>query len=136
MITDFDVAVGVIVVINISAKMTDLCYRYSQEIANAKSNIERLKIYVERLLNTFKELQKTLNDQHKNKLKATQYLRIDIDFCSFNIYNLKNKLKISKNRKVASSRLTNFELIALSKCQRFNLTFFESRNEVTCVIRR
>ena len=80
--------------------MIDLCYRYSREVADAKSNIERFANYVERLLNTFKKFQKTLNDQYANKLKATQYLRIDIDFCCFNMYNLEKKLKMNKNRKI------------------------------------
>ena len=99
MMIDLDVAVGVIAVMKISAKIVDRCYRYSREVADAKSNIERLENHVERLLNTFKKLEKTLNDQHENKLKATQHLRIDIDSCCFNMFNLEKKLKMSKDRK-------------------------------------
>ena len=95
-----DVAAGVIAVMNISAKVAGLCYRYSRKVADAKSDIERLKNHVERLFNTFKELQKALNGQHENKLRATQHLRVDIDFCCSNMYNLEEKLKMRKNQKV------------------------------------
>ena len=99
MIIDIDVAVDVIIVMKILTKMIDLGYRYSREVANVKSNIERLENHVERFLNTFKKLEKTLNDQHENKLKTTQHLRINIDFCCFNMHNFEKKLKMSKNRK-------------------------------------
>ena len=95
----FDVAADVIAVVKISAKMVDLCYRYSREVANAKSNIERLENHVERFLNTFKKLEKALDGQHEDKLRATQHLRVDIDFCCFNMHNFEEKLKMSKGRK-------------------------------------
>ncbi|KAI4086758.1 MAG: hypothetical protein LQ339_009004, partial [Xanthoria mediterranea] len=94
-----DVAAGVIAVVDISAKVAGLCYRYSREVADAKSDIERLKNHVERLLNTFKELQKALDGQHGDKLRVTQHLRVDIDSCCSNMYNLEEKLKMGKGRK-------------------------------------
>ena len=84
-----DVAAGVIAVVDISAKVAGLCYRYSREVADAKSDIERLKNHVERLLNTFKELQKALDGQHGDKLRVTQHLRVDLE----------EKLKMGKGRK-------------------------------------
>ena len=94
-----DVAAGVIAIVDISAKVAGLCYRYSREVIDAKSDIERLKNYIERLLNTFKELQKALDGQHRDKLRVTQHLRVDIDSCYSNIYNLEEKLKMGKGRK-------------------------------------
>ena len=58
-----------------------------------------IKNHVERLLNTFKELQKALDGQHGDKLRVTQHLRVDIDSCCSNMYNLEEKLKIGKGRK-------------------------------------
>ena len=94
-----DVAAGVIAIVDISAKVAGLCYRYSREVTDAKSDIERLKNHIKRLLNTFKELQKALDGQHRDKLRVTQHLRVDIDSCYSNIYNLEEKLKMGKGRK-------------------------------------
>ena len=45
--TDLNVAADVIAVVKISARMIDLCYKYSRKVANAKSDIKRLENHVE-----------------------------------------------------------------------------------------
>ena len=99
MMAGLDVAAGVIAVVEISAKVAGLCYRYSQEVANAEIGHRTPRKPCSATSHTFKELQKALDGQHGDKLRATQHLRVDIDSCYSNMYNLEEKLKMGKGRK-------------------------------------
>ncbi|KAF2650905.1 hypothetical protein K491DRAFT_113823 [Lophiostoma macrostomum CBS 122681] len=96
-------AASVIAVIDISAKVASLCYKYSVEVKHAKDDIERLHRKVNDTKTILEKLQQLLDKQGKSQLPATNTLLDPLQRCSQELERLEAtlqaKLKPSGHRK-------------------------------------
>lgn len=95
-----EVAAGVIAVIELSAKITSQCVRYSREVKNARADVARLSKQIDLLRNTLDEVNRLLDGQDEARLKASQRLRKSINACLTQISTVEQKLKSTKGDKV------------------------------------
>ncbi|KAK6703745.1 hypothetical protein SNK04_013680 [Fusarium graminearum] len=66
------VVASVIAVVDLSAKVFALCLRYSQEVKNAKDDIEKLREEVATFQATTEELQALIEGPRGKELKASK----------------------------------------------------------------
>jgi hypothetical protein len=95
-------AASVIAVIDVSAKITALCFQYSIAVEDAKNDIERIKkkVYdIKRVLESIKEL---LDGPHKAQLSTTHGLLKSLKQCLLELQGLEEELEPSKTRKAIS----------------------------------
>jgi predicted RNase H-like nuclease (RuvC/YqgF family) len=95
-------AASVIAVIDLSAKVTALCFQYSVAVKDAKNDIERLERKVgdiQRILEKIKEL---LEGQYKARLSTTHDLFKSLKQCLQQLEQLKGQLEPGKTRKAMS----------------------------------
>ncbi|KAL9620623.1 MAG: hypothetical protein Q9160_004877 [Pyrenula sp. 1 TL-2023] len=91
-----DIAAGVIAVIELSAKVTSQCVRYSRKVKNARADVARLSKQIDLLRNTFDEVNRLLDSQNGARLKASQKLRKSVNICLTQISTVEQKLKSTK----------------------------------------
>ncbi|KAF1937526.1 hypothetical protein EJ02DRAFT_515146 [Clathrospora elynae] len=95
-------AASVIAVIDMSAKITALCFQYSIAVKDAKNDIERIKKKVgdiKRILESIKEL---LDGSHKARLCTTHGLFKSLKQCLRELQELNEELEPGKTRKTMS----------------------------------
>jgi hypothetical protein len=95
-------AASVIAVIDVSAKITALCFQYSIAVKDTKNDIERIKkkvIDIKRVLESIKEL---LDRPHKARLFTTHSLLKSLKQCLLELQGLEEELEPSKTRKAMS----------------------------------
>jgi hypothetical protein len=89
-------AASVIAVIDMSAKITALCFQYSIAVKDAKNDIERIKKKVgdvKRVLEGIKEL---LDGPHQARLSTTHGLFLSLEQCLRELGGLKSELESGK----------------------------------------
>ncbi|OCK76126.1 hypothetical protein K432DRAFT_385677 [Lepidopterella palustris CBS 459.81] len=67
-------AASVIAVIDMSAKVASLCFKYSVEVKHAKEDIDRLHQKAKAISNVLEKLQRLLDKQDKSQLSTTRKL--------------------------------------------------------------
>jgi predicted RNase H-like nuclease (RuvC/YqgF family) len=95
-------AASVIAVIDLSAKITSLCFQYSTAVKDARNDIERLQRKVgdiQRILESIKEL---LEGQHRARFSTTHDLFKSLKRCLQQLQQLEEQLEPGKTRKAMS----------------------------------
>lgn len=95
-------AASVVAVIDISAKITSLCFQYSVAVKNAKKDIERLQRKVSDIENILGEIKQLLDGRDKTLLSATRKLSGSLEQCFQQLVKLKTQLEPGKTRKAMS----------------------------------
>jgi hypothetical protein len=65
-------AASVIAVIDISAKIVSLCFRYSMAVKDAKDDIEHVQRKLSDITHILEQIKQLLNSQDKTRLPTTQ----------------------------------------------------------------
>jgi hypothetical protein len=92
-------AASVIAVIDISAKITSICYQYSIAVKEAKDDIERVQKRVSDITHILEKLKQLLDSQDKTRLSSTHRL---LSQCLRELEDVKAKLDPGKTRKTMS----------------------------------
>ena len=95
-------AASIIAVIDISAKVANLCFRYSAAVKDAKEDIERLQKKVVDITHVLEELKQLLGQPNETRLSATNKLVDSLKECLRQLQELETKLKPGKTRKALS----------------------------------
>ena len=95
-------AASVVAIIDISAKITSLCYQYFVAVKGAKIEIERLQKKVADIERVLKNIKKLLDGPHKARLPTTHNLFESLEQCSKELKHLEEELEPGKTRKVMS----------------------------------
>lgn len=93
---------SVIAVIDLSAKITLLCFYYSAAVKNAKKDIERLQRKVSNINNVFGQVKQLLDRRDKTLLLATHNLLDLLKECLLGLEELKTQLESGKTCKSMS----------------------------------
>ena len=91
-------AASTIAVIDISAKITVLCFQYSSSVKNAKKDIERLQKKVSDIRNVFGQVKQLLDE--RDKLRPD--LSGSFEECLLQLEKLNTQLDPGKTRKAMS----------------------------------
>jgi hypothetical protein len=95
-------AASVIAVIDISAKITSICYQYSVAVKEAKDDIERVQQKVSDITHILEKLRQLLDSQDKTRLSSTHGLLDSLRQCLQDLEDVKAKLEPGKSRKTMS----------------------------------
>jgi hypothetical protein len=95
-------AASVIAVIDISAKITSICYQYSIAVKEAKDDIERVQKRVSDITHILEKLKQLLDSQDKTRLSSTHRLLDSLSQCLRELEDVKAKLDPGKTRKTMS----------------------------------
>jgi hypothetical protein len=95
-------AASVIAVIDISAKITSICYQYSVAVKEAKDDIERVQRIVSDITHILEKLRQLLDSQDKTRLSSTHGLLDSLRQCLQDLEDVKAKLEPGKSRKTMS----------------------------------
>ena len=95
-------AASVVAVIDISAKITSLCFQYSVAVKDAKRDIERLQRKVNDIEKILGEIKQLLDGRDKTMLSATRKLSDSLEQCFQQLNKLKTQLEPGKTRKAMS----------------------------------
>ncbi|KAF1974770.1 vegetative incompatibility protein HET-E-1 [Bimuria novae-zelandiae CBS 107.79] len=95
-------AASVIAVIDMSAKITALCFQYSVAVKDAKNDIERIGKKVSNIKRVLESIKKLLDGLHKARLSTTHGLFKSLKQCLLELQRLEEKLEPSKTRKAMS----------------------------------
>lgn len=95
-------AASVIAVIDISAKITLLCFHYAIAVKDAKNDIERVKKKVGNITRLLEKLRQLLDGQEKAQLSTTHGLSASLKQCLQELNKLKTELEPRKARKAMS----------------------------------
>jgi hypothetical protein len=95
-------AASVIAVIDISAKITSICYQYSIAVKEAKDDIERVQRKVSDITHILDKLRQLLDSQDKTCLSSTYGLLDSLRQCLRDLEDVKAKLEPGKSRKAIS----------------------------------
>jgi hypothetical protein len=95
-------AASVIAVIDISAKITVLCFQYSIAVQDAKNDIERIEKKAGDIKRVLESIKKLLDGPHKARLPTTHGLFKSLKQCLRELEKLKDDLEPGKTRKVMS----------------------------------
>ncbi|KAF2177552.1 vegetative incompatibility protein HET-E-1 [Zopfia rhizophila CBS 207.26] len=98
----FSGAASVIAVVDISAKITSLCFQYSVSVKDAKTNIERLQMKVTNIKSVLEKIKQLLDGRHKARLSTTHELSDSLKQCFRELEDLKAELEPGKTRKAMS----------------------------------
>ena len=88
--------------IDLSAKITSLCFYYSAAVKNAKKDIERLQRKVSDINDVFGQVKQLLDGRDKTLLSATHNLSDSLKECLLELEELKTQLEPGKTRKSMS----------------------------------
>lgn len=102
-------AASVIAVIDISAKITSLCFQYSIAVKDAKKDIERLQRKVEDITSLVNKIKQLSVGPDKAQLSTIHGLSDSLKGCLQRLKELKEQLEPGKGRKA----MTRFGLRAL-----------------------
>ncbi|KAH0536253.1 hypothetical protein FGG08_006860 [Glutinoglossum americanum] len=95
-------AANVIAVVDISAKITSLCFQYSVAVKDAKDDIERLQGKVADIRSILEKIKQLLDRHDKARLSATSGLSDSLKECFRELEELKAELEPGKTRKAMS----------------------------------
>lgn len=94
------VAVNIIAVVELSAKVASLCVQYSLAVKQAKTDIERLEREVDGLTELLQEVQRLLQRPDTPQLSAPLKLRDALGDCFSRLTLLNTTLDPGKTRKL------------------------------------
>jgi hypothetical protein len=97
-------AASVIAVVDISAKITSLCFQYLIAVKDAKNDIERLQRQVAKIGGILEKIKQLLDGRDKARLSTTSGLSDSLKECFRELEELNAELEPGKTRK-AMSRL-------------------------------
>jgi STAND-like protein len=106
-------AASIIAVIELSAKVATLCFQYSKEVKNAKSEIERLHGELDRLKKTLEGAQQPLKSPDGGLLRISQRLLVGLHGCSSQLTNLQTKLEKKLKPSTQRKMMSQFRITAL-----------------------
>ena len=86
-------AASIIAVIDLSAKVASLCFRYYSAVKNARSDVERLQGELERLKTTLESTQRLLESPDGKRLQTSQDLWDGLIDCSSQLSQLQSRLE-------------------------------------------
>ena len=95
-------AASVIAVIDLSAKITSLCFQYSVAVKNSKKDIERLQRKVSDIKGVLEEVKQLLDGRDKTLLSATHKLSDSLKECFLQLTELNKQLEPGKTRTAMS----------------------------------
>lgn len=95
-------AASVIALIEISAKITSLCFQYSVSVKNAKKDIECLQGKVSNISNVFEQVQQLLDGRDEMEPDLPGSLKECLLQVEKQLKNLKTQLEPGKTRKAMS----------------------------------
>ena len=95
-------AASVLAVIDVSAKITSLCFQYSIAVKNAKKDIGHLQRKVSDVKDVFGQVMQLLDGRDKTQLLATHNLSDCLKECLLQLEELKTQLEPGKTRKAMS----------------------------------
>ncbi|KAI9856456.1 MAG: hypothetical protein M1813_009112 [Trichoglossum hirsutum] len=95
-------AASVIAVVDISAKITSLCFQYLTAAKDAKNDIERLQRKVAKIGGILEKIKQLLDGQDKARLPTTSELSDSLKECFRELEELKAELEPGKTRKAMS----------------------------------
>jgi hypothetical protein len=95
-------AASVIAVIDISAKIVSLCFRYSMAVKDAKDDIERVQRKLSDITHILEQIKQLLNSQDRTRLSTTQGLFGSLAQCLAKLEGLQVELEPGKTRKTMS----------------------------------
>lgn len=98
----FSGAVSVIAVIDLSAKITSLCFHYAAAVKHARKDIERLQRKVGDINDVFGQLKQLLDGRDITLLSAIHNLSDSLKECLLELKELKTQLEPGKTRKSMS----------------------------------
>ncbi|RYP74071.1 hypothetical protein DL771_003260 [Monosporascus sp. 5C6A] len=93
------VATSVIAVVDLSAKVTSLCFQYSTAVANARADIKRLYEQAKSLDMTLQYARRLLEESSNQPLPASRQLVDQLQACEGELERLRTKLEPSTARK-------------------------------------
>lgn len=93
---------SVIAVIDISAKITSICYQYSIAVKEAKDDIERVQRKFNDITHILEKLGQLLDSQDKKRLNTTHSLSNSLSQYLRELEDVKGKLEPRKTRKTMS----------------------------------
>ena len=106
-------AASVITIINLSAKITHLCFQYSDAVKDAKKDIERLQRKVSDIQNILSEVGQLLNGPDKPLLSATNKLSDSLKECFLQLQELETQLETQLKPRKTRELMSRFGLQAL-----------------------
>jgi uncharacterized coiled-coil DUF342 family protein len=95
-------AASVIAVIDISAKIVSLCFRYSIAVKEAKDDIERVQRKLSDITHILEQIKQLLDSQDETRLPTTQGLFSSLAQCLAELEGLQVELEPGKTRKTMS----------------------------------
>ena len=95
-------AASVIAVIDMSAKITALCFQYSIAVKDAKNDTERIKKKVGAIKRVLESIKKLLDGPHRARLSTTYSLFKSLKQCLLELQELEKELKPGNTRKTMS----------------------------------
>jgi hypothetical protein len=95
-------AASVIAVIDMSAKITALCFQYSIAVKDAQNDIERIKKKVGDIKHILESIKELLDGSHKARLSTTHGLFKSLKQCLWELQELNEELEPGKARKTMS----------------------------------
>ncbi|RYP07284.1 hypothetical protein DL764_002599 [Monosporascus ibericus] len=106
-------AASVGAIVDLSAKVASLCFRYSTAVKNAKTDIERVRGEVDRLKTILERAQRLLDSPNGARLQTSQPLSAGLDDCASQLAKLEEKLEEKLNPGTARKRMSAFGIRAL-----------------------
>jgi hypothetical protein len=95
-------AASVVAVIDISAKIVSLCFRYSMAVKDAKDDIERVQKKLSDITHILEQIKQLLDSQDKTRLPTTRGLFSSLAQCLTELEGLQVELEPGKTRKTMS----------------------------------
>jgi hypothetical protein len=95
-------AASVIAVIDLSAKITALCFQYSIAVKDAKNDIERIQKKVDDIKHIVESIKNLLDGPHKAQLSTAHGLFKSLKQCLQQLEQLKQQLEPGNTRKAMS----------------------------------
>ncbi|KAK7423699.1 hypothetical protein QQX98_000889 [Neonectria punicea] len=95
----FGLAVNIMTVIELSAKVATLCLDYSKAVGNAKEDITRLRNRLDGLARTLQGVHRLLAGPDARDLPTSQDLFQSVDQCTLELVKLQSRLDPGKTRK-------------------------------------
>jgi hypothetical protein len=92
-------AASVVAIIDISAKITSLCFQYFITVKDAKKDIERVSKKAGDIICVLVQIEQLLKGQNKARLPSTDGLSDSLGQCLRELKDLESKLEMNKNRK-------------------------------------
>jgi hypothetical protein len=110
---DLGSAASVIAVIDLSAKVASLCFRYYSAVKNARADIERLQLELESLKTALEGARRLLEGPDSMRLQTSHAVRDGLCGCLSKLTELETKLEEKSNAGTTKRAMSAFGIRAL-----------------------